>query len=314
VSRPSGSLRVGIVGYGEIARYHARHLSAAGAQLVGFVTSRTAPPGVARYASLTDMLPDVDAVTVAVPNHLHAALCLESVSRGIPVFVEKPLCITERELHALEAALPRATRPVHLGMRLRWNPALRALRARVRGARRVRCSYRLGIDRLAAGKPWTRREAESGGSFFTLGVHALDLARWITSAGARPIENLQAEASCRDAAADFPLTARMAGLLRDGAWIEASADLRGDAAFRLEVEVEADNGTFSDDSFVELRPEDTGAADAEFGGLMKHFVESATSGRPAADEIAEMLQCHRELLAARRRAILSPASGSNVTG
>lgn len=296
------SLRAGIVGYGEIAGYHARHLAAAGAQLVGVVTSRSVPPSLLRYSSLTDMLPDVDAVTIAVPNHLHAALCIQAVAAGIPVLVEKPLCITEGELHALEAALPHATRPVHLGMRLRWNPALRALRARVRGVRRVRCTYRLGIERLAAGKAWTRRETDSGGAFCTLGVHALDLARWIAAADARPLENLRAEATHRGAGADFPLVARMEGTVQGGPWIEASADLRGDAPFRLELEVDADDGTFQDDSLSELRPEDTGAADAEYAGLIKHFVESATSGRPAPDEIDEMLQCHRELLAARDRA------------
>lgn len=296
------SLRVGIVGYGEIAGYHARHLVSAGAQLVGVVTRRSAPPELVRYASLADMLPEVDAVTIAVPNHLHASLGIEAMAAGTAVLIEKPLCITERELHSLEAALAHATRPVHVGMRLRWNPALRALRARVRGVRCVRCTYRLGIERLAAGKSWTRHEADSGGAFSTLGVHALDLARWIASAGARPLEDLRAQATHREAGADFPLMARVEGRIQGGSWIEATADLRGDAPFRLELEVDADNGVFADDSFTELRPEDAGAADVEYAGLMRHFVEAAMSGKPAPDEIDEILQCHRELLAARCRA------------
>jgi predicted dehydrogenase len=299
------SLRVGIVGYGEIARYHARHLAAAGAQVVGVVTRRSAPQELVRYGSLSDMLPDVDAVTIAVPNHLHASLCIEAVAAATPVFVEKPLCITERELSSLESALARATRPVEVGLRLRWNPALRALRACVRGVRRVRCTYQLGIERLAAGKAWTRREAESGGAFCTLGVHALDLARWIASADARPLENVRVEATHRGAGADFPLLARVEGQIRGGRLIEATADLRGDASFRLEIDVHAENGIFTDQSFTERRPEDAGAADVEYAGLMKHFVEVATTGAPSPHDIDEILQCHRELLAARGRAAMT---------
>jgi predicted dehydrogenase len=296
------SLRAGIVGYGEIAGYHARHLAAAGARVVGVVTTRAAPPELVRYESLAAMLPEVDAVTIAVPNHLHASLCAEAVAARMPVLVEKPLCITEGELDSLERALPRATRPVLLGMRLRWNPALRALRACVGHVRRVRCTYRLGMDRLAAGKPWTRREAESGGAFCAIGVHALDLVRWMASADARPLEDLHAEVSHRDAGADFPLHARMGGRIRGGPWIEATADLRGDAPFRLEIHVDAENGVFTEQSFTALRPEDPGAADAEYAGMMRRFVEAATGGVPEPREIDEMLQCHRELLAARRLA------------
>jgi len=292
-------LRVGIVGYGEIGAFHARHLAGAGARVTGVVTRRFLPPDLRRYSSLAAMLPEVDAVTIAVPNHLHARLCLETVEAGIPVLVEKPLCIDASELRALEAVLEHTARPVHLGMRLRWNPALSALRDRIRGARRVRCTYRLGIERLAAGKAWTRRESESGGAFFALGVHALDLARWLARAGAQPLNELRAEATHCERGADFPLVVRMEGKVHNGAWIEAAADLRGDDPFRLELQVDAEQGACSDRSLEGLRPEDAAAPDAEYAGLMKHFVEEAVRGEPAPDEIAEMLECHRELLDAR---------------
>ena len=297
------SLRVGIVGYGEIAAFHARHLTAAGVRIAGVVTSRSTPPDIERYQSLSAMLRHVDAVTIAVPNHLHAALCVEAIAAGVAVFVEKPLCITPSELRTVEQALRGASRPVHVGMRLRWNPALRALRAGVQGVRRVRCVYGIGIDRLAAGKPWTRRDADTGGAFFTLGVHALDLARWFARADGRPLEHLRAELSERQPGADYPLVARLEGTLPDGARLEATADLRGDGAFRLELDVEADRGACSDRSLSGIRPRDAGAADAEYAGLMKHFVDAVAGGGTNRDEIDEILQCHRELIAARALAL-----------
>lgn len=291
------SLRVGIVGYGEIARYHARHLTAAGAKVVG-VVSRQKPPDVKVYSSLAGMLPSVDAVTIAVPNSFHAALCMEAVAAGVPVFVEKPLCIEESELKKLERVLPAARSPVHLGFRLRWNPFLRAVRLQLAGVSRLRCAYRLGIAQLAAGKPWTLRQAESGGGFFTLGVHALDLARWLTGAESRPLQALRASASHRRPSADFPLLVRVEGRVPGGPWIEAEADLRHDEQFRLEIETEV-HGLPSASGLPGPRPDEPGAPDAEYAAMMRAFVEAAHRGRPDPEALAEVLQCHRELMQAR---------------
>ena len=107
---PPSRLKVGIVGYGEIARFHSRHLLAAGADVVGVVTRRP-DTGLTVYPSLASMLPHVDAITIAVPNHLHASLCAEAVVAGKAVLVEKPLCLTTAECRMLEALLPSASVP-----------------------------------------------------------------------------------------------------------------------------------------------------------------------------------------------------------
>ena len=96
-------LRVGLVGFGEIAQYHLRHLESHGAPVVGVVTTRPTPPHLRRFPSLERMLPEVDAVTIAVPNHLHADLCVQVMLAGKPALVEKPLCITADGLAAVEA-------------------------------------------------------------------------------------------------------------------------------------------------------------------------------------------------------------------
>jgi predicted dehydrogenase len=298
---------VGIVGFGDIASYHARHLANAGAQVVGVVTSRSVPVGLTRYPSLSAMLEHVDAVTIAVPNHLHAGLCMQAVRAGVAVFVEKPLCITDGELSALEDMLPRATRAVHVGFRLRWNPWVRALRGHITEALRVRCAYRLGIDRLAAGKDWTRRQAESGGAFCTLGVHALDLARWLAGARGRPLENLSATAAGESDAADFPLAVNLTGRIAGGPIVEASADLRGDASFDLQVAIDDITGTLPLDRIPEQRPEDPAAPEAEYAAMLRFFVESARGGPSPPDDVAEILQCHRDLLRARTLAQRTPA-------
>lgn len=301
-------LRVGLVGYGEIAQYHERHLRAAGACVVGAVTRRETSPGVRRYHALEAMLPHVDALTIAVPNHLHAAFCVAALEAGKPVFVEKPLCVRAEELAVLQAGLPAARAPVHVGFRLRWNPRLRGFRDRLVGVRRVRCVYRLGIERLAAGKPWTRIRAESGGAFFTLGVHALDLARWLAGARGEPLRDLVSTQQCRDQAADFPLVASLHGVLPGGVEITAEVDLRGAEPFRLTIDVDAENPvSMLDPTLAGPAPEEPGAADVEYAGLMAHFIRAATCGERRADEIAEALECHRTLIAAASENLTRPS-------
>jgi len=285
------ALRVGIVGYGEAGRLHAAHLSRAGAQVVGFVTRREIDCGFPRYVSVESMLPHVDAVTVAVPNRLHASVCLKAVRAGKAVLVEKPMALHERELEELEEALARVPVPLSVGFRLRWNPKLRALRDQLDAPHRIRCVYRLGIERLAAGKPWTRKASESGGAFFTLGVHALDLARWLARSRGEPLDDLRASAERRDGSADFPLVVELSGRLPGGAHLIAGADLREDAPFRLELEVNS--------SSVETNPDEREDTDAEYGAMMNAFVHRALAGRIDSEEQAELFRVHRDLICAR---------------
>lgn len=296
------TLRVGIVGYGEAGAYHARHLVAAGAEVVGAVTSRELDVGRQRFGSLAEMLPHVDAVTIAVPNYLHAGLCVEVLEAGKPVFVEKPLLQTTRELETLERVVKRTPQPLHVGFRLHWNPTLRALKERLRGVRRVCCNYRLGIDRLAKDKPWTRQQKNSGGAFFTLGVHAYELVRWLAGARGEPLSDLRAHAEHYEDGNDFPLVVSMAGRLPGGVQLVSKVDLRGDASFRLEVDVEADSGTYPDPSLPGPAPEEKGSADAEYGGLMADFVRAARANERRAETVEEILQTHRDLLSARSMA------------
>jgi len=292
-------LRVGLVGFGEVAQYHLRHLDAHGASVVGAVTTRPMPPHLRRFESLERMVPEVDAITIAVPNHLHADLCVRVMMAGKPALVEKPLCISADGLAMAEAALPVMRAPIHLGYRLRFNPAIRVLKARLHAPREVRCSYRLGIERLARGKDWTRRTSESGGAFFTLGIHALDLARWLAGADGQPLESLHAAASTCDASADFPLLVSARGTLPNGTAIEAAADLRGDAAFQLEIAVDGTRIDFSESIWPGPAPEQEGAADTEYAGLIADFIRAIRTGVTNRDTLLEVIETHRELLAAR---------------
>ena len=305
------TLAVGIVGWGGIARYHARQFERAGARLAGVVSRRSdLALGVPVYPSLDCMLPHVDALTVAVPNHLHARCCLQAVRAGKPVLVEKPILISEEELAQLEAFLPSAEVPVHVGYRLRWNPAMRELRRTLRRPRRIECLYQLGIELLAKDKPWTRRLDRTGGAFFTLGIHALDLVRWLARAGGQPLSGLMADSGGRSSSVDYPLRVRLEGTLPDGTRLVAGADTRGSAAFDLRLRVDAEHGSYPGDAQPLPLPADEAA---EYEGLIADFVTAARSGRFDRAGIEEALETHRELLQARK-AVGGSASGTDSNG
>ena len=293
------AIRLGVVGWGEIAQQHVRSFAAAGAELAAVVSRRDyLVLDVPVYRSLDEMLRQVDVVSVAVPNHLHACTCLAAVDAGKPVMVEKPLLINRTELAQLEAALADPLVPVHVGFRLRWNPSMLRLRARLHNVRRISCAYRLGIDELALDKDWTRDLAITGGSFFTLGVHTLDLARWLAGCRGEPLADVSASADAQSSSADYPLRVSLRGTLPSGIEIIAGADLSVERASTMDLRVEAERGAYPD---PELPPPTFQDEPVEYTALIGHFVRAVKTGTIDASECREVLQTHRELLDAREQ-------------
>ena len=291
-------MKIGVVGWGEIGRKHATYFAAAGAKLGGVVSSRrNLSLAVPVFERLADMLPHVDAVTIAVPNHLHARLCIEAIEDGKAVMVEKPICINSDELNDLESVSSRLKAPVHVGFRLRFNPAIQTIKKRIGRPRRIACSYQMGINRLANGKDWTRLLSKTGGSFFTLGVHMLDLCRWMADAGLQPLQMLTANATHIDSSADYPLNIRMSGILADGTELAASTDLRGDQPAKVEIAIDYDSVDVTDISIrhaVAATDEDF-----EYDKMIAAFVDAAKTNIADQSYFSEVLVTHRDLIKAR---------------
>src|SRR5947209_1354508 len=106
------SVRIAVVGVGHLGRHHARILAALpGAELVAVVdTNRpraeevAAAHGTRPLFDARELVGTVDAVTVAVPTHLHREIALPFVTKGVAVLVEKPMTRTLAEADELIAA------------------------------------------------------------------------------------------------------------------------------------------------------------------------------------------------------------------
>jgi predicted dehydrogenase/nucleoside-diphosphate-sugar epimerase len=117
----AGSIRVGFVGAGYIATWHAAALAAAApqARLVAVADPATeaaealaAAHGARAYPSLEAMLAGapLDAVHILTPPPLHAAQALAALAAGAHVLVEKPFALTAAEAEGVAEAAAAAGR------------------------------------------------------------------------------------------------------------------------------------------------------------------------------------------------------------
>jgi predicted dehydrogenase len=124
-------LRVAVIGCGHLGTIHARLLAArTDAELVAVVDpvpesrQRVAEAhGCRALAEPQELVGLADAVVVAAPTCLHAAVSLPLLSRGLDLLIEKPIAATVGEAQQIAAAAERHGRIVAVGHVERFNPA-----------------------------------------------------------------------------------------------------------------------------------------------------------------------------------------------
>ncbi|WP_156756349.1 Gfo/Idh/MocA family protein [Actinokineospora pegani] len=133
-------------------------------------------PGTAVHASVAELTAAaVDLAVVAVPNHLHASVAAALLSEQIPVFMEKPVCLSTAEADLLDAA-ERGGAVLLAGSAARHRgdiAALGGLIPELGGVRHVCLGWvrSRGVPRSG----WfTQRDKAGGGVLFDLGWHLFD--------------------------------------------------------------------------------------------------------------------------------------------
>lgn len=182
-----GPVRFGVVGCGCIGKEHIRNLLAAPEDVVELAlcvdtdeTSLAAvremvPPSVELRSSVKEIR-EVDAVIVAVPNHLHAEVC-EEILRTEPVHVlcEKPLATSVEDCCRI-ARLVTEDKVFAVGLEYRHIPTMRTLMDRLPLIGEVRMlsirEHRFPFLRKV--NDWNRSNAKSGGTLVEKGCHFFD--------------------------------------------------------------------------------------------------------------------------------------------
>ena len=129
-----------------------------------------------QYASLDECLadPNVEAVDICLPTHLHQPAALAALRAGKHVLVEKPMGRTMAECETMIAEAEKQNRVLMAAQVLRFFPAYLALRDVLPrlGARRSAM-----FRRRCAGPAWAKwhvNKASSGGGVFDLVIHDVD--------------------------------------------------------------------------------------------------------------------------------------------
>lgn len=192
-------IRWGILGTGYIARAFAKDLKwASGAELlaVGSRAQETAdafgdefgvPRRYAQYEALADD-PDVDAVYVATPHHLHCANTLLCLNAGRTVLCEKPLAINAREAREMVATARERKLFLMEAMWTRFFPAMEKVRALLDSdvlgeVRMVTADFGFRAAEDERGR--LVDPAAGGGSLLDVGVYPVSLASMVLGAPSR---------------------------------------------------------------------------------------------------------------------------------
>lgn len=144
-----------------------------------------------RFTDYRDLIdcPDVDAVTIATPNDCHVEIALYAWRRGKPFDCEKPLGLNAADTVRLADAIRERPVPHMLNFSYRFIPAARYARDLIREGKlgriyHIYAQYFQSWGR-STGCPliWRFSRAVSGtGTLADLGVHIIDLVRYLTGA------------------------------------------------------------------------------------------------------------------------------------
>src|SRR3954468_6012265 len=200
-------MRIGLVGLGRIAAFHADTLAAI-PDIDSLVVTDAVPertkdvagrlPAAEGVDSLDALLgAGVDGVVIAAGTGAHTDLVLACVEAGLPTLCEKPVAPTAAEGAALARRLAGSTVPVQIGFQRRYDVAIAAAKAAVDRGELGRLTT-IRSTTLDPEPPPAAYIAVSGGMFRDCGVHDFDVIRWVVGQ-----EAVEAYATGTNGGADF---------------------------------------------------------------------------------------------------------------
>jgi predicted dehydrogenase len=189
----SDAVRIGLIGGGYIAEYHLAGLAAAGGAEVPVLATRTPARaaalarrfGIAEvandYRALLERR-DVDAVVIATPDDTHETIAVAAAEAGKAILLQKPMARSAAECRRIIAAARRAS--VDLQVSFLHRHFEETVRAReLLGGGRVGPALSARMRNATPGPDWGdwffSRERVPGGVVHQLGIHGIDLLRYL---------------------------------------------------------------------------------------------------------------------------------------
>lgn len=124
--------------------------------------------------------PEVDAVSVCVPNNMHAQIAIDFLKAGKNVLCEKPAARTYSEAKMMQDAQRESGKVLNIGVVNRFNSAVNRIKDMIDAGElgevyHVYASFRSYRSIPGWGGWFTTKEASGGGVLIDWGVHFIDL-------------------------------------------------------------------------------------------------------------------------------------------
>jgi predicted dehydrogenase len=199
------TVRLGIIGLGNIGRHHADYLLA-GKVHRGVLTAVASRPlealeaykarGLKTFGDGLELIGSgaVDAVVIATPHYQHTSLGIAALEAGLHLMVEKPISAHKADAERLIAAHQKHPQPVFAGMfQLRAEPRYQKIRGLIQGGavgEFVRVNWVITdwyrTDAYYASSEWRATwKGEGGGVLLNQCLHNLDTLQWLCGMPAR---------------------------------------------------------------------------------------------------------------------------------
>jgi predicted dehydrogenase len=199
VGKKTRTLNVAVIGLG-IGKHHLRDYAAHPA--ADPVAICDADPGRLRavggeyglsdarcYSDYKKLLADaqslgLQAVSVALPNYLHAPVVQAALQAGLHVLCEKPIAMTAEQGRQMIEAAEQAGKTLMINFSFRFTAQSRALKRAVEEGLVGEIYYGRTVWHRRRGLPgfggwFGQKDKSGGGPIIDLGVHRLDLAMWL---------------------------------------------------------------------------------------------------------------------------------------
>ena len=139
-------------------------------------------------------VPNLDAISIAVPNYMHAQIAIEALERGLHVMCEKPMATALADAKKMVETAEAQNKRLMIGMSQRFKPQSLALRGIVDRGELGSIYYarstwirRRGVPvihfssggSMGRGQWFVDKEKAGAGALFDIGVHMFDLTWWL---------------------------------------------------------------------------------------------------------------------------------------
>ncbi|MDQ6434265.1 Gfo/Idh/MocA family oxidoreductase [Mesorhizobium sp. LHD-90] len=183
----TGTLKVGVIGLGFFgsrhARIHAEHLSA---ELVGVcdrdpvrAAELAATTGARAFTDFRELLalPELDAVSICLPDRLHEGAVVAAARAGKAILLEKPLAHDAATARRIVKAVETSGSRLMIGHILRFDPRYVQV-FHAAAPERIGAPIHLRAKRNGV-RSTARRLGDASSILFYMGVHDIDAMQWI---------------------------------------------------------------------------------------------------------------------------------------